>query len=148
MNSNIEWNSRSRGQLAPAMLVAACVALSACAVNGNSLPELTSSDQLVTNSVAEQARPNGVSKTDAEVIKSTVASIDDASRTEPLAWSNPETGSSGAIVAIDQFMGKHGQRCKGFKTTLSSFMGISYYDGEACQISPGEWVLSWFKSAD
>ena len=67
---------------------------------------------------------------------------------KPLAWSNPQTGSTGTIVAIDKFMGKHGQQCRGFKTSVDTFMGIAFYNGEACQISPGEWVLSWFKSSD
>ncbi len=122
--------------------------MSGCAINGNSLPEITNADKLVTGSVAAQSKPEGVAETDAEIIKAMVAEADKASHMQPLAWANPQTGSSGAIVAIDTFMGKHGQNCKGFKTSVSSFMGISFYNGETCQISAEEWVLSWFKSAD
>ena len=61
-----------------------------------------------------------------------------------LAWSNPETGNSGTITAIDKFIGNHGQSCKKFRTTVDSFMGISLYNGETCELKPGFWVLSWF----
>ena len=122
-----------------------CVlAASGCAINGNSLPRITSGEQLVTSSVADKAKPEGIEATDAELIKSTVAAASDSST--PLAWQNPETGASGAIVAIDNFMGKHGQQCRGFKTTVANFMGISYYNGETCQVSSEKWVLSWFKA--
>ena len=118
---------------------------SGCAINGNSLPKITSGEQLVTSSVAKNSKPEGIEPTDAELIKTTVAEAS-ASAT-PLAWRNPETGSSGAIVAIDNFQGKHGQKCRGFKTSVANFMGISYYNGETCQVSAGQWVLSWFKAS-
>ena len=118
---------------------------SGCAINGASLPEITSGEQLVTSSVAKNSKPDGIEATDAELIKTTVAQASDSAT--PLAWRNPETGASGAIVAIDNFQGKHGQKCRGFKTTVASFMGISYYNGETCQISGKKWVLSWFKAS-
>ena len=111
--------------------------------------QLASEDQLITGSVVEQAKPDGVAETDAAIIKNTV--IDASTKrdvTHPLAWNNPETGSSGAITSIARFMGKHGQHCRGFKTTVSNYAGISYYNGETCQIDQERWVLSWFKPAD
>ncbi len=119
---------------------------SGCAVGGNSLPELAKTENLVTESVAQAAKPEGVAETDAHVIKTAVATAPTDGAIKPLAWQNPETGSSGTIVAIDKFMGKHGQSCRGFKTSVDTFMGIAFYDGEACQISPGQWVLSWFRA--
>lgn len=130
------------------MLLTLILGLSGCAVAGNSLPELADSDALVTNSVAEKAKPEGIAQTDAELIKTTVANAKNPSKSLKLAWANPETGTSGTILAIDKFMGKHGQRCRGFKTSVANFMGIALYDGEACQITPEKWVLSWFKSAN
>lgn len=118
---------------------------SGCAINGNSLTQVASGEQLVTSSVAKNSKPEGIEATDAELIKTTVAQA--SNEATPLAWRNPETGASGAIVAIDNFQGKHGQKCRGFKTTVASFMGISYYNGEACQISGKNWVLSWFKAS-
>ena len=118
---------------------------SGCAINGNALPEIADGKQLVTSSVVEKNKVEGIEKTDAELIKSTVIAANRAAT--PLAWQNPETGSSGAIVAIDNFMGKHGQKCRGFKTSVANFMGISYYNGETCQIDGEQWVLSWFKAS-
>ena len=132
----------------PTTLLIGTLLVAGCAVNGNTLPQLTASEELVTNSVVEKAKPEGVDNTDAEVIKTVVASASADEGVKPLAWQNPETGSSGTIVAIDKFMGKHGQHCRGFKTSVDTFMGIAFYDGEACQISPGEWVLSWFKPSE
>ncbi len=120
---------------------------SGCAINGNSLPDIANSEQLVTNSVVDKAKPDGIEETDAELIKSTVVAAGTSTNVTPLAWQNPETGSSGAIVAIDNFMGKHGQKCRGFKTSVANFMGIAYYNGETCQVSDEKWVLSWFKAS-
>ena len=129
-------------------LVLGSVALSSgCAVN-KGLPELASSEKIVTESVVAKSKPEGVAETDANVIKTAVAKAPIKKGSSALAWSNPETGSSGTIIAIDRFMGKHGQRCRGFKTSVDTFMGIAFYNGEACQISPGEWVLSWFKPSE
>ena len=122
------------------------IGASGCAVSGNSLPEIANSDQLVTKSVVKKTKPEGIEETDAELIKSTVVAAGSAKDVTPLAWQNPQTGSSGAIVAIDNFMGKHGQKCRGFKTSVANFMGIAYYNGETCQISGEKWVLSWFKA--
>jgi len=120
--------------------------ISGCAVSGGDpIAQFASEDQLITGSVVEQAKPEGVAQTDADIIKTTVSNAKSASQNHPLAWSNPETGASGTIVAIDKFMGKHGQHCRGFKTTVSNFAGISYYNGETCKIEEDRWVLSWFK---
>jgi len=122
--------------------------LAGCAVNGNTLTQVASNKELITESVAKPVKTEGVANTDAEVIKAAVSEARVGSKVKPLAWRNPETGSSGTIVAIDNFMGKHGQNCRGFKTSVDTFMGIAFYNGEACQISPGEWVLSWFKPTE
>lgn len=137
------------GQLhALAPLLVAGLMLGGCTVAGTGMPEIADSNKLVTHSVVEKTKPAGIEATDAELIKSTVVAAKSADETKPLAWVNPETGSSGAIVAIDNFMGKHGQKCRGFKTSVANFMGIAYYNGETCQISAGKWVLSWFKAAN
>ncbi|MEL6504072.1 MAG: RT0821/Lpp0805 family surface protein [Pseudomonadota bacterium] len=134
--------------LRPLMALALVAAVSGCAVKGNALADISTSEELVTSSVVAKTKVDGIDDTDAKVITNTVTAASIASEVKPLAWANPETGSSGAIVAIDNFMGKHGQKCRGFKTTVKNFMGIAFYNGEACQISASEWVLSWFKSAD
>ncbi len=130
-----------------ALLGSLILAIGGCAIKGDALSNVASGDQLITHSVVDKSKPAGIEKADAEVIKTTVVSASGSTEVKPLAWTNPETGSSGAIVAIDSFMGKHGQKCRGFKTSVANFMGIAYYNGETCQISGENWVLSWFKAA-
>ena len=110
----------------------------------------TSEPEIITSSVTTPLEPEGVDATDAEIIKSAVTGSPETpqiSDSHLLAWSNPETGNSGTITAIDDFVGKHGQSCKKFTTTVDSFMGISLYNGETCELKKGFWVLSWFLRA-
>lgn len=115
-----------------------------CAVN-KPFAALESDPEIVTSSVTKPVQAEGVDPRDAETIKMAVAQAQSAGEdSHLLAWSNPETGSSGTITAIDQFVGSHGQSCKKFRTTVDSFMGISLYNGETCELKKGLWVLSWF----
>jgi surface antigen len=118
--------------------------ISACSVSSQ-MGSLVDEDSIVTGSVAKPAKPQGFESTDAEVIKTVVADSGTLRpKTNELAWSNPDTGNSGTIVAINKFVGSHGQSCKKFQTTVDSFVGISLYDGETCEVKRGHWVLSWF----
>jgi surface antigen len=101
--------------------------------------------EMITASIAKPVKAEGIDSTDAELIKEVVAKSEDAKTTShELAWSNPDTGNRGTIMAIDKFVGNHGQQCKKFQTTVDSFMGISIYHGETCELRAGFWVLSWF----
>ena len=132
-----------------ASIVILCASMAACSVSGPKTALLESDASLITGSVSKPAKITGIESTDTEVIKSTVAKATlKSSASVALAWVNPDTGSSGTITTIDKFLGNHGQKCRGFKTTVSTFMGIAFYNGEACQISPTEWVLSWFRPVD
>lgn len=121
---------------------------SGCAINGNSLPEVTSGEDLVTNAVNEETKPEGVDGTDAKVITDVVTTVPTPRQQMALNWSNPETGSTGTVLSIDSFKGKHGQICRGFKTSVNSFMGVALYNGETCQVREDRWLLTWFKPAD
>ena len=110
---------------------------------------LESEPPIVTGSVTAPVKEEGIDPTDAEAIKTAVASAEAAPAADGeseylLAWSNPETGHSGTIRAIEEFAGSHGQQCRKFETTVDSFMGISLYKGETCELRKGAWVLSWF----
>ncbi len=130
-------------------IVILCGTMAACSVSGSKTALLESDASLITGSVSKPAKITGIESTDTEVIKSTVAKATlKSSASVALAWVNPDTGSSGTITTIDKFLGNHGQKCRGFKTTVSTFMGVAFYNGEACQISPTEWVLSWFRPID
>lgn len=126
-----------------------CVSATACSLSDSKLAGLKSEASLVNTSVSKPVKNAGIASTDAEIIKSAVAHAKvSSSSSTALAWVNPDTGSSGTIMAIDNYFGKHGQKCRVFKTTVSTFMGVAFYNGEACQISPKEWVLSWFRPSE
>jgi len=128
-------------RIAKAIVISsACIAISACSVS-STLNETSTEDQIITGSVTKPVQPEGIETADAEIIKSAVAASES---TNILAWQNPETGNKGTITAIDKFTGSHGQKCKKFQTTVDTFMGISLYNGETCELKKGFWVLSWF----
>jgi len=125
-------------------LLLVTLSVSACSITSQ-MNSVVEENTLVTGSVTKPVEPDGVESTDAEVIKDIVAdSNSEKNKTSELAWNNPDTGNSGTIVAIDKFVGSHGQKCKKFQTTIDSFVGISLYDGETCEVKRGLWVLSWF----
>ncbi len=140
---------RHRFNFQMAAIIIVALNISACSITNPNLADLESTSTVVNKSVATPTQAAGVASTDADVIKKTVAEAKITSGiSTALAWRNPATGSSGTIMAIDNFLGKHGQKCRGFKTTVSTFMGIAFYNGEACQISTTEWVLSWFRLSE
>lgn len=101
--------------------------------------------ELVTGSISKVVEAEGIDATDTEVIKTTVVQNDSTqASSSALAWQNPNTGNSGTIIAIEKFVGPQGHQCKKFQTTVDSFMGISIYDGETCEMKKGFWVLSHF----
>jgi surface antigen len=95
----------------------------------------------------QPTKADGIDSTDTQLITSVVAEAETPG--EPpslrLAWSNPGTGNHGTIMAIERFVGNHGQDCKKFKTTVDNFNGISVYNGETCDVGKGSWVLSGFR---
>lgn len=141
----IKQRTRSVNRVAKQFLiVSACLVTSACSVS-NTLDQTNTQDTIVTSSVSKPIKTEGINSTDAELIKTVVA---DSSQIETLAWQNPDTGNKGTITAIDAFVGSHGQQCKKFQTTVDTFMGISLYNGETCELRKGFWVLSWFLRQD
>ncbi len=121
--------------------------ISACSLSRTAA--LESEPALITSSITKPVAAEGIDSTDAEVIKSLVAQAEQApAGNNELAWSNPDTGNRGTIMAIDKFVGSHGQKCKKFQTTVDNFMGISLYNGETCELRAGFWVLSWFLRND
>ena len=116
------------------------VFLAGCSISTGK-KSLENQDQLVTSSVTKPVESQGIGSQDAEIIKTVVVQSE---QDKLLAWQNPESGNKGTITAIDNFIGSHGQQCKKFQTTVDSFMGISLYNGETCELKKGFWVLSWF----
>ena len=134
----VNWTGRTITLAISASLMAGCSI-------SNGMKSFDSQESLVTTSVTKPAQPEGIASEDAEIIKSAAAA---SQEDQLLAWQNPETGNKGTITAIDNFIGSHGQQCKKFQTTVDTFMGISLYNGETCELKKGFWVLSWFLRED
>lgn len=127
-----------------AFATTAALSLGACSLNAKTAA-LNVEPELVTASVAKKAKAEGIDKTDAELINATVAHTEEIRTSDlMLAWSNPDTGNRGTIMAIDRFVGTKGEACKKFETTVDSFSGIAIYKGETCQMEKDRWVLSDF----
>ncbi|GIL02377.1 MAG: hypothetical protein BroJett030_22760 [Alphaproteobacteria bacterium] len=141
-----DWPARPNTSAARSIIKLACAAatalsLGACSLNARTAA-LDSEPELITASVARQVKAEGIDSTDAETIKQAVVSADSGPSALSLAWSNPDTGNRGTIMAIERFVGNEGQNCRKFQTTVDSFMGISIYKGETCELRAGLWVLS------
>jgi len=119
-----------------------CVVLSACSVS-STLNSANVESQFTNNTVTQPLKQQGIESTDAEIIKALVADTEQAVNPAALAWQNPDTGNKGTITAINKFVSNDGQSCKKFQTTVDTFMGISLYNGETCELKKGFWVLSW-----
>jgi surface antigen len=129
-------------KLATAATIA--VALSGCSLSRKAALETDSS--IVTTSISKPIEAEGIESTDVEVIKSVVAEANaNGTTSSELAWSNPDTGNRGTIMAVDKVVGTDGQECKKFQTTVDNFTGISLYNGETCETKKGSWVLNWFR---
>ena len=118
------------------------VLLAGCTSSGpvaDAAPENT----IVTGQVAETAYGSGVSVEDAALLKRIAAQT--STEALPLQWTNPETGTRGSLVSLDGFKGRHGQTCRSFRTTVATYLGISWFEGEACEVDKGAWTLSWLK---
>lgn len=135
--------SSARGLIQALSMGVAVISLSACSVSSN-LGSAAPDNELVSNSITGPVQQEGIYSTDAELIKTVVADTEQVSQPATLAWQNPDTGNKGTITAINKFTGSHGQKCKKFQTTVDTFMGISLYNGETCELRKGFWVLSWF----
>lgn len=119
-----------------------CAALSACSVS-STLNSANVESQFTNTAVTQPLKQQGIESTDAEIIKALVADTEQAASPAALAWQNPDTGNKGTITAINKFVSNDGQSCKKFQTTVDTFMGISLYNGETCELKKGFWVLSW-----
>lgn len=139
-----KFNSAGRVIVNFAAVLTLSAIVSGCAVN-KTMSRFDNDRDIITGSVTKPVEVEGIDPTDAEKIKLAVVEAEKpAADSHLLAWNNPQTGNSGTITAIDQYIGNSGQSCRKFRTTVDSFMGIALYNGETCELKKGFWVLSWF----
>lgn len=81
---------------------------------------------------------------DAATVRNAVTSADiTAMPMNPIPWANARSGSAGVIGSISEEQ-VNGMLCRRFTTTRHSYQGIAQFDGNACQLGNGDWVLTSF----
>jgi surface antigen len=82
-----------------------------------------------------------VDPSDWEAVRRAVATAPAEADSGRLNWTNPETGSTGAVSVLASAYSNSGAVCRPFATTVNDARGIRRYRGEACQRSDGLWHL-------
>lgn len=125
-------------------LLVALSLLTGCTVmNGDAL-EASVDRSLITGSITPASAPDLEQVSDSRTVRNAVSAANLSSvETNPLSWSNVDTGASGTITSIVEARSGN-VVCRSFTTSRQRFDGISLYDGEACMNGGGEWELTRF----
>ena len=121
---------------------AALLALALAGCAGMGLPfEPAASHLMSANGEADTPIPvsDRVDPSDWEMVRQTIAAAPPAAA-KGLEWLNPDTGSTGAITALEVAT-KDGVSCRVFATTINDVRGIRRYRGDACAPEGGRWEL-------
>lgn len=104
-------------------------------------------DSIRTGSVtAANAGDDSDESLDAITIRNAVTSADlPALNGRALAWANPQTGSTGNVSRIDEFL-EQGALCRRFVASRQKYDGVALYRGEACLRDRGDWQLRQFET--
>ena len=90
---------------------------------------------------------DGVDPSDWEAVRRAVATAPDGNAAD-IAWSNPDTGSEGTILAAAAAAGKSGTTCRTLEATINDNRGARRYRGEACQRTNGRWQITRMAADD
>lgn len=124
-------------------MIALLLPLTAC-TSGGADPS-AGLDPVSTGQVAGAPKSEPDQISDQATIRNAVSSADLAGLGgQPLAWANSDTGSRGAITAMNEER-QGGRLCRTFTTSRESFDGVALFQGEACMAQAGVWKLLDFK---
>lgn len=141
----VQVPARFRVRVAATAIIVAFLAGCAGKIDATSLGI---DDSIHTGSVQAERSPAADIGLDALTIRNAVTSADlPALDGRPLAWANAETGSSGNVSRIDEFVDT-GATCRRFVASRQNFEGILLYRGETCLRERGNWQLRQFQSVD
>jgi surface antigen len=135
-----------RRMLAAAGLGAAVLA-AGCASKSAGLPAAETDRSLYTSNIQTDPKRDAPERvSDENTIRNAVSAADVALAADgqPMAWANSDTGSRGAITALDEYQDQ-GRLCRRFTTSRESFDGVALFQGEACKAQSGDWRMRDFK---
>lgn len=81
---------------------------------------------------------------DAGTIANAVTAVQ--SNGQPIAWSNPATGSSGMVHGVREYRSQAGMLCRDFTALRTSYDGVRNYSGTVCLTDRGSWDFSRFEA--
>jgi hypothetical protein len=122
-----------------ALLLPACLSLSACMGTGSSAVSVLSVDPVTTAAIAPLSAESEI-MSDETVIRDLVGGLSQNDLATAQPWSNSLTGSAGVISDIAA-LNDGARPCRVFKTTRHSFDGVSLLEGRVCQRPDGGWDL-------
>lgn len=120
------------------------ISLSGCASDGMDLFGSAKPDRSVSTAAVQPARSTDAIS-DEMTVTNAVTSADMAKiGSNPIPWANASTGSAGVITTVlDE--NQNGVRCRQFRTTRHSYMGIAKFLGRTCLEGNGSWKLMSFQ---
>lgn len=132
---------------AVALGLGSMVLLAACSSKQAALSSAELDRSLYTSNVETDPKRDAPERvSDENTIRNAVSAADVAlaANGQPMAWANSDTGSRGAITALDEYQDQ-GRLCRRFTTSRESFDGVALYQGEACKAQAGDWRMKDFK---
>ena len=128
----------------PAAVAMLAFGLCGCASLGLPFDEAAVDRDLTTGSIARVSNSgqSQVAQSDWQAVRQGIA----RAATEPslegtLAWSNPDTGTTGTLTVLDTVSASNDPSCRNFQTTVNDMRGVRHYHGETCQMTKGQWEL-------
>lgn len=128
------------------MLIVLATMLSGCIGGGAGLEDMAADKTILTGAVNRPASDASVEHVSDEItIRNAVSAADvEVMAGAPLPWANAETGSRGAISALQE--ARNGSElCRTFTATRERFDGVAMYKGQACMVAPGAWRMEEFR---
>ena len=122
-----------------ALLLPACLVLSACMGTGSSAVSMLSVDPVTTGAIVPLSAESEI-MSDETVIRDLVGGLSQNDFATAQPWSNSLTGSAGVISGLAT-LNDGARPCRMFKTTRHSFDGVSLLEGRVCQRPDGGWDL-------
>ncbi|MFK8032817.1 MAG: RT0821/Lpp0805 family surface protein [Hyphomicrobiales bacterium] len=117
-----------------------------CAVSPDFLGN--SSDDIITGSISKSTKPTGIESSDWNKLGLVLnEAAGESVAGSPVPWENPDTGSSGSLMAFAAPSDGRG-KCKNFAATLQNIDGIHRYKGEACSFNQSNWKINRFELVD
>ncbi|WP_339763414.1 RT0821/Lpp0805 family surface protein [uncultured Hoeflea sp.] len=122
-----------------ALVLPACLGLSACMGGGSSAVSALTIDSTTTAAITPLSAESEI-LSDETVIRDLVGNLSEDELVVSQPWSNSLTGSAGVVSNFTTLTDGE-KTCRLFQTTRHSFDGVSLLNGRVCRRPDGGWDL-------